>query len=104
MPSPFQTDKRALMEAVLDRQQVRFNKNHSGWQKVRCPSDAHAHGDRNPSASVNLPIGQFTCFACDLRGDGFDLMLALEGKHVRDVHAVLDGSLAPEREESEWLL
>ena len=32
-----------------------------------CP----AHGDKNPSLSVNLATGLFHCFACDFRGDVF---------------------------------
>jgi len=101
MPSPFDADKRTLIEEVLDRHQVRFSRLRPGWQKVRCPSEAHPRGDRNPSASVNLSIGQFRCFGCDLGGDGFDLMLELEDLRAVDVRATLD--VASERKEPEWL-
>ncbi len=103
MVSLFKVDKGVLMGAVLERHNVRYRRTHTGWQKVRCPSDGHAHGDRNPSASVNLHIGQYFCFVCDLRGDGFDLMLKLEDMQARAVLGILTGVTA-EKVESEWLL
>ncbi len=103
MANPFKVDKGVLMEAVLERHNVRCRGTHTGWQKVRCPGDGHAHGDRNPSASVNLRIGRYVCFACDLRGDGFDLMLKLEDMKAPAVLGILTGVTA-EKVESEWLL
>ena len=103
MANPFKVDKGLLMEAVLERHDVRYRDTYTGWQKVRCPSDNHAHGDRNPSASVNTAIGQYICFACDLKGDGFDLMLQLEDMKAPAVLGILTG-MAPAKVESEWLL
>lgn len=38
-------------------------------RKCHCPNaGAHSNGDRNPSASVNVIVGLFKCFACDLQG------------------------------------
>jgi hypothetical protein len=45
---------------------------------VRCfaDPDAHAHGDRNPSCSVNLTTGAFNCHGCGARGGAYDAALA----------------------------
>ena len=45
-----------------------------GWRSVRCPF----HGDDNPSASVNVDIGQFYCFVCDVHGDIIDVVKTVE--------------------------
>lgn len=100
--SAFAGDKTALLEAVLDRYDVRFRPDHTGNQKVRClDSTAHPNGDRNPSASVRLPVGLYNCFACGLSGDGYDLMLALEGMKAKDVNEALKPGAV--KEESEWI-
>jgi hypothetical protein len=103
VPSPFDVDKGDLMRNVLDHLNIRYRREYRGWQKVRCPSDNHRHGDRNPSASVNVPIGQYHCHACDLKGDGFDLMLRVEGLKAKDALVALGGSVVSKRVESEWL-
>lgn len=91
------------MRRVLDRLDVRYHRTRWGWQQVRCPNqDAHRHGDKTPSASVSIALGRFYCHACDLHGDGFDLMLRLEGKEAKDVMTALE--MTPGREESEWLI
>lgn len=94
------------MVRVLTRQGVRFRENRSGWQKISCPSAFHVHGDRNPSASVSLELGKYECHACPLRGDGFDLMRALEDMDARAVLAALDltGDGVSARVESDWIL
>ncbi len=94
------------MEAVLEHYGVRYPHTYTptGWRKVSCPSDWHAHGDRNPSASVHLGIGRFVCFGCTLRGDGFDLMLELEDMQVLEVLKLFGGEKMTKKEESDWLL
>ncbi len=73
-------DKSELMEQVLDRYGIQFRASHNGNQTVHCPNpDGHVHGDRNPSASVNLAKGLFICHGCDLRGDGYNLIMQIEG-------------------------
>lgn len=103
MASPFDVDKGDLMRNVLDYLDIRYRREHRGWQKVKCPSEFHRHGDRNPSASVNLPIGQYHCHACSLKGDGFDLMMVLHGLKAKDALDALGGSVTAKRKESEWL-
>lgn len=61
---------------------------------VRCP----VHGDRNPSCSVTRgPDGtlRVRCFGCDLAGDVFSLVAAVEGLDVsRDFRRVLEAAAA----------
>ena len=102
MSSVFNIDKAQLMELILDRYDTGYRRTGSGWQKIRCINEAgHAMGDRHPSASVHLEYGYYQCFACGLRGDGFDLMLELEGVKAKDVLDSLH--LEPGKEESEFL-
>jgi hypothetical protein len=70
----FDVDKTEMMKVVLDTLGVNYSPNKVGYQQIRCPnSDAHAHGDRNPSASLHLGHGRVKCFTCDLSGDAFDV-------------------------------
>lgn len=40
-----------------------------GWRKAHCPrSEAHEHGDQNPSCSFNVNSGYLKCHACGLEG------------------------------------
>lgn len=45
---------------------------------VRCFArpDAHAHGDRSPSCSVNLETGVWNCHGCGAHGGAYDAALA----------------------------
>jgi hypothetical protein len=53
-----------------------------GWAQteasVRCfaDPDAHRHGDRDPSCSVNLHSGAFNCHGCGAHGGAYDAALA----------------------------
>lgn len=47
------------------------------WLKCTCP--LHYHEDLSPSASINPDLGKFNCWACDVRGDGIDLVQINEG-------------------------
>jgi len=74
-----------------------------GWQKVSCfNKDGHPHGDRNPSASVNLGTGRYNCFACGLGGDVYDLMQELYGWSYMQAKDKL-GTDMPEIEEPTWI-
>lgn len=91
------------MRGVLEHLGVRYRHPRWGWQQVHCPNDAgHRHGDTNPSASVNIALGKFHCHACDLHGDGFDLMRTLEQKNAPAVLAMLN--MKGGKEESTWLI
>lgn len=72
-------DKSELLMTALDRYDVRYNATRSGWQAVRCPNEfAHVHGDRNESASIHIGRGAFNCHACDLAGDGYNIVMGVE--------------------------
>jgi hypothetical protein len=55
----------------------------AGWAQheatVRCfaDPDAHNHGDRDPSCSVNLEHGAWHCHGCGARGGAYDAATAL---------------------------
>ena len=59
------------------------------WAKreasVRCfaDPDAHAHGDRDPSCSVNVETGAWHCWGCGAKGGVYDAALA-RGRSARD--------------------
>lgn len=100
----FDTDKSELMLKVLDRFDVSYNRSRTGWQPVRCLNlQAHAHGDRTPSGSVNLVLGKYQCWACEMRGDGFDIMLELEGLKAKEALEALDVNAEVKREAT-WLV
>ena len=42
----------------------------NGWRKMRCCF----HDDSHASASVNFDTEYFICFACDMKGDGINLI------------------------------
>ena len=98
----FDADKTELLINVLERFNTKYRRTHVGWQQVKCINEtAHAHGDSNPSASANLPLGYFTCHACGLKGDGFSLMLELEGMKAKEVLELFkQGS----KKEESWLV
>jgi hypothetical protein len=52
---------------------------------VRCFAnpDAHAHGDRDPSCSVNVETGVWHCWGCEAAGGPYDAALA-RGRLPRD--------------------
>lgn len=72
-------DKSELLEEVLDRYDIRFNHTYNGWQTVQCPNEyGHSHGDKNPSARVNMTHGMFACMGCELKGDGYTILMEIE--------------------------
>ena len=71
--------KSEVLQRYLTEKGVDYHPARMGWQKVSCFSDeGHPHGDRNPSASVNLVTGHYHCFGCELAGDVYDLVMVLE--------------------------
>jgi len=91
------------LRQVLDEYGAAYG-TRTGWQSLGCINkDGHAHGDRNKSASASLVLGEYTCFACDLRGDGIGLLMKLEGISYRDAVARLGGKAKLEAEEQTWI-
>lgn len=83
-------DKQKLMEEILDRYGVVYSQTHNGWQSVRCPNvDGHANADSHPSARLNLTLGLMRCLACELNGDGYNVLMVVEHVDFRKAVAVL---------------
>ena len=102
--SLFNTDKTQLILYVLDKYDVRYNPSRMGWQKVRCFNEyGHTFGDRNPSGSVNLGYGYYRCFACDMGGDGYEILRLLEGWDVKQVNDAFGGDPVNESEIETWI-
>lgn len=57
-----------------------------GWQKVKCPF----HGDTHASASVNIQENAFKCFACEMAGDTYKLIMMKEGVDFREAYALAE--------------
>lgn len=96
-------DKGELLRKFLEERGVHVPYG-MGWRKVRCiNTEAHSHGDRNPSASVNLSTGYYRCFACDLAGDAIDLLQTLESLTYKQASTILRGAQSPRVEEPTWI-
>ena len=46
-----------------------------GWFSMKCPF----HDDSHASASANLDEGAFCCFACQMKGNGYGIIMKREG-------------------------
>ena len=104
MQSLFDVDKTDLLLRVLHRYGVQPRLDRTGWQPIRCINQtAHPHGDRHPSAAINLTFGRYTCHACDLHGDGFQLMLDLEQAGPTQTLVILELQ-AGGVQEATWIL
>lgn len=69
-----QTSKHSIVE-VLQHYGFTVPLNRGGWQSVRC----QFHNDHVKSARVNIDNGGFRCFACDMAGDVYSLIMKREG-------------------------
>lgn len=73
-------DKGELMMQLLDTYGVKYRPSYMGWQSVSCPNtDGHVHGDKNPSARINLTHGSLACMGCGLKGDAYSVLMSLAG-------------------------
>lgn len=64
--NPSRKSKGEALADFLEDRGVRFNRTRTGWQKARCYGAGHAHGDRDPSMSINLGTGYVRCWSCEL--------------------------------------
>ena len=95
-------DKPELLMQVLDQYNVDFSQHRAGWQSIHCPNEfAHARGDENASARVNLTIGMIACMACDLSGDAYTLLMVVEGIDFKEA---TDRIGSPGKTEEDWLI
>ncbi len=51
-----------------------------GWKKINCPF----HSDKHASAAVNHDLNVFNCFACDVAGDIYKIIMIQEGVNFRE--------------------
>jgi len=73
------SDKTEQLMTTLDRYETRYNPNRSNEQSISCPNtEAHTHGDRNPSCSLNLGKGVLFCQGCGLSGDAYNIVMQIE--------------------------
>ena len=98
------SQKGELLQTFLEERGLYVPPGTGGWRKVSCINDAaHPRGDRNPSASVNLVKGKYKCFACDLGGDVYDLLLVLEGLDFNAARAKLGVVNGQPKKEDTWI-
>jgi DNA primase len=60
---------------VLEHYGFTLPMNRQGWITVRCAF----HNDKVKSARLNLDNGGFRCFACDMSGDVYSIIMKKEG-------------------------
>ena len=58
-----------------------------GWVSMRCPF----HDDTHRSATANYDENVFCCFACQLKGDGYTLIMKKEGIGFREAISIAQG-------------
>ncbi|KKM73880.1 hypothetical protein LCGC14_1405890 [marine sediment metagenome] len=97
------TDKIGLMLDALIHYDVDYNLGRAGWQGVRCPVEwAHVNADQNPSARLNLTLGLIKCLGCELNGDAYSLVMAVDNVTFLEAKEKLGN---PESiQESDWLI
>ena len=70
-----------------------------GWAKMKCPF----HEDSHASSAVNLNENIFKCHGCQMKGDGYAIIMAKEGveflEAVNIAKRILDscGKVLPQR-------
>lgn len=62
----------AIIHGLAPNTELRWNS--GGWHAIKCPF----HDDRAASAGYNPTEQRFKCHACDIGGDGYDLIQAVE--------------------------
>lgn len=72
MSSP--TSKHDIVK-VLEHYGFVIQQNRGGWVSVRCVF----HNDHVKSARLNIDLGGFRCFACDMAGDVYSIIMKREG-------------------------
>lgn len=83
---------------ILEHYGARVPKRH-GWFSMKCPF----HDDTHNSASANTDEGVFCCFACQVKGDGFALIMNKEGVEFREALSIAErilnasGEVLPQR-------
>lgn len=55
-----------------------------GWFSMKCPF----HDDGHASATANRDENVFCCFACQIKGDGFAIIMQKEGVKFREAVSI----------------
>jgi len=58
-----------------------------GWFSMKCPF----HDDRHNSASATRDDNAFCCFACQIKGDGYAIIMSKEGVGFREAINIAKG-------------
>jgi len=67
------------ISVILEHYGARVPTRH-GWFSMKCPF----HEDRHNSASATRDDNAFCCFACQIKGDGYAIIMAKEGVGFRE--------------------
>ena len=73
-------DKDLQIKDVLIHYGLKLPNKSYGRLSILCPF----HGDSRKSAVVDFDTQSFCCFACDVKGDGYDLIQYKEGIDFRE--------------------
>lgn len=82
----FQTSKHSIVK-VLEHYGFTIPSSRGGWQSVRCLF----HNDHVKSARVNIEGGGFRCFACDMAGDVYSIIMKREGVNYGEALKIAEG-------------
>ena len=67
------------ISVILEHYGARVPTRH-GWFSIKCPF----HDDRHNSASATRDENAFCCFACQIKGDGYAIIMSREGVGFRE--------------------
>ena len=81
-----QTSKHSIVK-VLEHYGFTIPSNRGGWQSVRCLF----HNDHVKSARLNIDGGGFRCFACDMAGDVYSIIMKREGVNYGEALKIAEG-------------
>lgn len=81
--------EKPAIDAILEHYGSRPVSHRHGWFSIKCPF----HDDRHASATVNVDDNAFCCFACQIKGDGFAIIMQKEGVKFREAISIAQGIL-----------
>lgn len=76
--------EKPAIDAILEHYGARPISPRRGWFSIKCPF----HDDRHASATVNVDESAFCCFACQIKGDGFAIIMQKEGVEFREAISI----------------
>ena len=82
----FRTSKHDLVK-VLEHYGFTIPSNRGGWMSLRCVF----HNDHVKSARLNIDGGGYRCFACDMAGDVYSIIMKREGVNYGKALEIAEG-------------